>query len=219
MGYGTSEKKLRARQTTVIDMYRRETGRRSIPKGLQHWTLCGDMSGPATTLQKNCELLHLLREGYISSPTQFYAAEKNVDTFARTAAAVSASLTTALPNLRYGDIVSVMAEHRRLGILRPAVVNLDTTVEPKASTVLLARVMDVLSDSPSGTFLIWNFVLEQPRWGRYHTLEDVQASLNANALLKLIGSAWTDVGSPGLYKGTGKAHNAYTMCTITWRKL
>lgn len=181
----TSPEKIEARDVTIVAAYRLCSGRESIPEGTQYITLSGLMVSE-DKLHPACEIKHLISRGLIQ-PHQFIGIDNNAhpkypDVVERNLSALRQEFPTNTPRMLKGDICDVLEDLYRQGDLRPAIVNIDLMVAPRAGQRTLSRVLNLLNLVPGPTLVIWNVMVEN------HYSEDLRYGLdNASvALLRAI---------------------------------
>ena len=76
----TSEEKMKARQVSIIDVYRELYRRIVLPEDKQYWTMCGQCVN-GITLDKGCEYDHIVNIEKIVSPENWYGIEINKDIY------------------------------------------------------------------------------------------------------------------------------------------
>jgi hypothetical protein len=143
---------------TVIEIYRRITGRRSIPYNRQYWTLCGLYD----SLKEGMELVQVVNEGF-AKPIQFYATEAIKDVCRESSRVIGRQYPEA--HIFEGDLVRVMDEHLTKKKLNPEVVYVDTISEPRKAIALLADVIGIVNYTSGFTMVVCNMIRENPRRG------------------------------------------------------
>jgi hypothetical protein len=210
--YGRCLKKAVARERTIIRAYRTLTGLESIGEGFQAWTLCGPMSD-GHKLQPNCELLHMLRSGLITSPSQFHGVER-VDEYHK-ANVAAASKSHPGTNLYHGEMHTVLRTALARGVLHPAIVNLDSTHEPAKASRLLGETLHVLNHVAGPKMVVLNFVLDNPQRGRHHSFDKFVAAVQSDDFCRFnLGCGWLESNQGFVYNGTGKS--SFKMGTVIY---
>lgn len=171
--------KVDARDKSIIGAYRSLTGRQSIPRGRQYWTMCGKV-GSEGQLIPNCELDQVVKSGLVSW-SQVYGVEINQRVHAQNVQACR----SYGPTLIHGDLLNALDQHLGEKKLCPAIVNIDTFLEVKKGVDMLARAMDILNFVDGPIMVAWNIILSQEWYGRSATVREVADVLHSNGLFSL----------------------------------
>lgn len=215
--FGTCPRKREARQRSVIDPLRNAFGSK-LPGSQQYWTLCGPMASQGHLLN-GCELNHLLDEGLIA-PGQFHGVEKVRPVFEANQRAIETAFPTGTgPKLFHGDFADVLKEFLKKGQLRPGLVNVDTMSEPRLAAVLLTQVLDILDHAPGQPLVIWNVILQRPRYGIRYTTSNLRESLESIALYRSLVDRWEAAPDAFEYDGTGTQKDVLMHTTIFKKRL
>lgn len=208
--YGSCSKKSESRDTTIISAWRNLTGAKDIPAKSQYWTLCGPMysaKASTPTLQANCELNHVLREGLIQ-PHQFHGVEFIPEIHDANVAAVRHQWSKDGPKLYEGEFRTVFASAHGKPNFQPAIVNLDTMSQPRLAARLLGHVLNTLNYVTGEKLVTLNAVIDMRHLDIHHTIDDLYKE--ARKYCRSGGWAISDEGWQ--YKGTGVSST--TMATL-----
>lgn len=218
--YGTSPTKFQARQASVIDSYRNLTGRHTIPLDRQYWTLCGPMTDKYGSLHRGshtaCELLHILDAGLVT-PAQVVAVEERKAIAEANQKAIQATFPINGPKIHSGHLVNIMMRYSAAGLLKPALVNVDTTSYPPAGADLLTNVLDVLDPVPGPIMVVWNVIQRSNRRARRPlnaSPEQVLDALYAIPLFEHLEPQWERSPTAFTYPGL----DSVDMLTMIWQK-
>lgn len=214
--YGRCSRKHRARQETVIDAYRSLTGLQAVPRNLEYWTLCGDMSDDDGGLQPTCELNHVLSEGLII-PAQFRGVERLPEVQEPTERAVRKVYGKG-PKVYFGELTKVLDRSLAAGTLRPAIVNLDTILEPMAAARLLGSVLDTLNHVEGSVMVVLNVIMERKHLGVNHTFRVLVDALASSPFCQVQLRGWSESDWGYRYRGTGKRSHTIMGTTVFYRE-
>jgi hypothetical protein len=204
--------KVEARRVTLINPIQEVFGAR-LPADRQYWGLCGEMADGAN-LQPNCELGQLVTEG-ILKPRQYNGVEANEAIHLANVAALHAPYSGA--RLYHGEFTEVLDEALGRGTLRPGVVYLDTIQEPRKSTVLLAKTLNILNYTTGTVMLIWNVILANHHRNRHHSWGDVTGYLRHNDLFRVsFEEGWVQAADHKLFRYAGTGRSNTTMGTVVF---
>lgn len=143
-------------QQLIVDCWNAFSGRSSIPKDSQYWTLCGPLSHNGS-LRQGSEL-RLEKKG-LFAPKQFIGCEMLKAVHAANLRVVSDSYDSLnRPILEEGNIIDTLQRYQNEGNLRASLVNLDTISELVAATWLLWKTLNILNQIDGPTMVIWNFI-------------------------------------------------------------
>lgn len=168
--------KATVRLKTVIEAYRRLTGRYMISQERQYWTLCGRYE----TLDDGSEIVQVVSSGLIK-PEQFFAAEVERDAYKVSALTIGARYPTA--TVINADLVSAMTDFKRRDKLAPEIVYVDTMHEPDAAFKLVSRVLDLINYTSGYTMVLCNLIRENPHDGRAYTEDEISEIAQNNKAL------------------------------------
>lgn len=140
-------KKIKSRADTIIKPWSENFGR-IVPACMGYWTICGRCYNDDGGILKGCEPDQLIGKGFISSE-QYHGVD--VDT------GVIAGNRKAWPSLDW--INSDFRVALRSATQRPAIVNCDTTFQPRKAVRMLADVMTILDKSTGPLMLVTNVVV------------------------------------------------------------
>ena len=176
--------KTKARSACVIAPYRHWSRQPCIPRGRQYWTLAGsyDRVGP------DSEIGQLVSCGVITEG-QYHGCERDPRAFSATRCA----LRTAYPaaSLYRADLALAMTSAYARGTLRPEIVHVDTTSEPKGVADLLERVLDVCNHVSGPTFLAVNAIARNPQRRKVYDGDEFMSVLGTRSVRLLLGAgAW-----------------------------
>ena len=157
-------KKLLARQTTIIDVYRKYL-HQSLPSQKQYWTLCATnvMNGE---LQEQSELGQIFSSGLISL-NQYYGVDYNE--------AVIEKNRQCNLNVNWicGDFLDSIKSEYKKGNFNPGIINADFIWMPKKSLHYIVDIMDFLNHiKVSEVLLVCNMVLRNPYSGKSIDTQD-----------------------------------------------
>jgi len=136
--FASCPKKLDARKTTIIDVYRQHFGR-SLPADKQYWTMCASQIDACGELSSESELGQMFGEELITKD-QFYGIDIKED--------VIASNRMAAPECNWleGDFFSTMEDAYASGNYNPGIINADFVTMIWKSAPIVSGVMAFLSD-------------------------------------------------------------------------
>ena len=141
--------KVSAREISVHNVYRKITGRKSLPEGKQYWTLAGLHSND------NCELPHSLRCGIIASPGQFHGVDRELEIVDHNRAIYAEA------HWYHGDFCHIIEVAERFN---PGLINFDMVSMVKGACSHVSRALYILvKRDVSGVVLCANFLLNNPR--------------------------------------------------------
>lgn len=195
--WGDCPKKYASRQR-VIDTYRAMTGKKSLPRSRQYWSMCGIMNNNGE-LHPKSELSQILDSKLISE-RQFYGVEKDDVIYEANSVVINDG------HMHIGDIIDVMSLALKEGWFNPGFVNLDTMHQPKEAVNLLAKAMNLLNYIAGDIVVMLNVVMEIRGKGfkTIHTWEDVDKAFKSNQLYKhMFDHGWSRGKSLFVYDGTG----------------
>lgn len=204
--------KKNARRTTIIDPYRKIFGE-SLPTEKQYWTLCGEMASKGK-IQDGCELNQVVQEGLIF-PEQFHGVEGNKEIYLANINAMNDSQYGA--HFYCGEFTEVLDQILGEGNLNPGIIYLDTIQEPKGSSALLAKTLDILNNTIGNILLTWNFIKDNNYRNRHYSWEYVKKELDSNALFRLaIRYGWRQLDGDKTFKYGGTGKTSTTMGSIVF---
>lgn len=157
-----TERKYKARHTTVVQAYRQLARRKSIPADRQHVSLLARLEGHPWE-----EPSHLVSEALVR-PEQIHGITHDSVVHAQNVLANAEHYVNTL-NLHEGDVVAVLEQLAREGRLNPSIVNLDLMQGPAACLPPLIRSMNILAECPGPIMLVWNVILKH--WQRTQMTE------------------------------------------------
>jgi hypothetical protein len=198
-------KKLKARQETILDFYRKAFKRESVPTGKQYWTICGQCSvGNGKPIQ-GCEYDQVTSFKF-AKPCQFHGVEIVPEIH-------NANTTIKGTHWHLGDFYQEMVSQDNLGTFDPAIVNADLLMMPENGSGYLSRIVAFLTAiNISGVMVVSNVILRQ-RQHRF-TNDDTIRFLSEDPQFKYaldIGK-WKIYPLGYVYNGTG--NNKTIMGTV-----
>jgi hypothetical protein len=207
-------KKKLAREETIIKLYRKWSGKESLPGDLQYWSLCGPC-GDENGLIPGREFDHIISSGLIR-PSQWYGVERLPES-----AANNMLLKDIVGgNWFQGNIIDVMD---RQPILRPGFINLDTNSMFEQAMREAGDIMCMLSMSDHPILMTVNVVRGVERYGRSPiSMQEVVKNIKSRCVLAMLRSEkWNILGNPGQfdffqYPGTGRSST--TMMSIFFER-
>ncbi|MDD5512118.1 MAG: helicase associated domain-containing protein, partial [Dehalococcoidales bacterium] len=207
--YHSTSKKVRARQESVIDVYRNVFGRKKLPKGKQYWSMCAVCIGPDGDVLPKSELHQIIEAGLIQ-PQQFHGVDQDKNIYKT--------------NQRYehatwyhDDFYSAVSTAADGPDFNPGIVNVDTLLEPKRGVDLFCRVLERLRDV-RGVLFVGNFVT-QDRWHSY-TVDDVVERINQHPRFQEVAHTlrWKPDGAFYHYRGSAKKGRTKMCSVLLWRR-
>ena len=149
----SGNKKIIARQETIIDQYRNLYQRNSLPEDREYWAMCGLLTDQNGLENKLNEYVQLNDQGLIK-PKQFFGVELQEEIYKKN--------INCYPNLNifHGDFFKVLNKHANESKLNPAIVNMDTIKMPKSAAEEFSKVLALLSNLPGETMLVVNICLK-----------------------------------------------------------
>lgn len=151
----SGNKKIIARQETIINQYRKIYNRQSIPQDKQYWTMCGNLSDNNNNLNKDSEYSQIIREGLIT-PEQFRGVEIDDTIYNRN--------KIVLPNIEIykDDFFKTLNRQANQNQFNPAIVNADLINMPEIGAIYISKIIALLSMMPGEIMLVANLVLDSP---------------------------------------------------------
>jgi hypothetical protein len=215
--YSGCNKKITAREMTVIGPYREIFKQQSLPMQKQFISLCGlccDVD-KGNILLKDSELDHILKSRLLESPSQYHGIDANPDTISANKLISDFVGSTEQPNW--------YCKYFKLGIDRiareewfnPGIINYDCTVMPEKAMGDLKQIIN-LTKNKNDILVVCNFVTR----ARHKTCspEELFEIIKTSGLLDLLNrDQWVLHEVIYQYNGTGKSSNT-TMSTIVFYK-
>lgn len=151
----SGNKKIIARQETIINQYRKIYNRQSIPQDKQYWTMCGNLSDNNNHLNQDSEYSQIIREGLIT-PNQFRGVEIDDIIFNRN--------KQVLPHIEIykDDFFKTLNRQANQNQFNPAIVNADLINMPEIGAIYISKIIALLSMMPGEIMLVANLVLDSP---------------------------------------------------------
>jgi hypothetical protein len=151
----SGNKKIIARQETIINQYRKIYNRQSIPQDKQYWTMCGNLSDNNNNINHDSEYAQIIREGLIQ-PHQFRGVEIDETIYNRN--------KQVLPNIEIyqDDFFKTLNRQANQNQFKPAIVNADLINMPEIGSIYISKIMALLSMMPGEIMLVANLVLDSP---------------------------------------------------------
>lgn len=162
-------RKRKAREETLVFLYRRLFRRKSLPKQQQYWTMCGQCA-TGGKLIAGCEFDHVTGEGLVT-PAQFHGVEISPEIHGE-----NSYLTRG--HFHLGDFYRTMATHPGFS---PGIVNLDTIMFPERAASYAADVLSLLSNYQNPIMLVVNVILDQEFYNRHSTKQEFPDALQKEA--------------------------------------
>jgi len=151
----SGNKKIIARQETIINQYRKIYNRQSIPQDKQYWTMCGNLSDNNNNINHDSEYAQIIREGLIQ-PHQFKGVEIDEAIYNRN--------KQVLPNIEIyqDDFFKTLNRQANQNQFKPAIVNADLINMPEIGAIYISKIIALLSMMPGEIMLVANLVLDSP---------------------------------------------------------
>ena len=151
----SGNKKIIARQETIINQYRKIYNRQSIPQDKQYWTMCGNLSDNNNHLKQDSEYSQIIREGLIT-PNQFRGVEIDDTIYNRN--------KQVLPHIEIykDDFFKTLNRQANQNQFNPAIVNADLINMPEIGAIYISKIIALLSMVPGEIMLVANLVLDSP---------------------------------------------------------
>ncbi len=151
----SGNKKIIARQETIINKYRKIYNRQSIPQDKQYWTMCGNLSDNNNNINPDSEYAQIIREGLIT-PEQFKGVEIDETIYNRN--------KQVLPNIEIyqDDFFKTLNRQANQKQFNPAIVNADLINMPEIGAIYISKIIALLSMIPGEIMLVANLVLDSP---------------------------------------------------------
>jgi hypothetical protein len=151
----SGNKKIIARQETIINQYRKIYNRQSIPQDKQYWTMCGNLSDNNNHLNQDSEYSQIIREGLIT-PNQFRGVEIDDTIYNRN--------KQVLPHIEIykDDFFKTLNRQANQNQFNPAIVNADLINMPEIGAIYISKIIALLSMMPGEIMLVANLVLDSP---------------------------------------------------------
>jgi len=203
-------KKHKAREETIVNLYRTIFGKPSIPKSKQYWTISGQCSSGDSKVIPNCEYDHVVSSKLIK-PVQFHGAEIVPEIY-------EANKTIVGPNWYLGDFYQTMVAQDNIGNFKPAVVNADLLMMPENGAMYLSKILAFLTALKiKNVMVIGNLILRYRQFK--FTNEDTVKFLSEDPQFKYameVGQ-WNIYDQGYTYNGTGD--NRTIMGTVVLTRL
>jgi hypothetical protein len=151
----SGNKKIIAREETIINQYRKIYNRQSIPQDKQYWTMCGNLSDNNNNINHDSEYAQIIREGLIQ-PHQFKGVEIDETIYNRN--------KQVLPNIEIyqDDFFKTLNRQANQNQFKPAIVNADLINMPEIGAIYISKIIALLSMMPGEIMLVANLVLDSP---------------------------------------------------------
>ena len=151
----SGNKKIIARQETIINQYRKIYNRQSIPQDKQYWTMCGNLSDNNNHSNQDSEYSQIIREGLIT-PNQFRGVEIDDTIYNRN--------KQVLPHIEIykDDFFKTLNRQANQNQFHPAIVNADLINMPEIGAIYISKIIALLSMMPGEIMLVANLVLDSP---------------------------------------------------------
>ena len=151
----SGNKKIIAREETIINQYRKIYNRQSIPQDKQYWTMCGNLSDNNNNINHDSEYAQIVREGLIQ-PHQFKGVEIDETIYNRN--------KQVLPNIEIyqDDFFKTLNRQANQNQFKPAIVNADLINMPEIGATYISKIIALLSMMPGEIMLVANLVLDSP---------------------------------------------------------
>jgi hypothetical protein len=151
----SGNKKIIAREETIINQYRKIYNRQSIPQDKQYWTMCGNLSDNNNNINHDSEYAQIVREGLIQ-PHQFKGVEIDETIYKRN--------KQVLPNIEIyqDDFFKTLNRQANQNQFKPAIVNADLINMPEIGAIYISKIIALLSMMPGEIMLVANLVLDSP---------------------------------------------------------
>lgn len=179
--YHKSEKKELAREDTIINMYRKLLGRKSLPKNKEYWTLCADCT------QGNNEFSQVIKYRLIE-PNQFCGVDSSQK--------IIKGNKKEHPESKWfaGDLYNVLGENVDFN---PGIVNYDSMVMPMLALPYFTNILNLLNRRNIRNVLaICNMAISIRSGSKRTSWEEVHDMLTGNAEFSRI-----------IQEGTWKIHD------------
>ena len=166
----SGDKKIIARQETIINQYKKIYGNDHIPIDKQYWTMCGLLSDNNNNINPNSEYAQIIQEGLIK-PEQFRAVERE-----KTIYNINKLI---LPNIEIhnDDFFKVLNNQALQNKLNPAIVNADSTNQAVKGAEFISKIIALLSMIPGNIMLVANIMLNDPHKSQKNQKQDVNIFL------------------------------------------
>ena len=130
----SGNKKIIARQETIINQYRKIYNRQSIPQDKQYWTMCGNLSDNNNNINHDSEYAQIIREGLIQ-PHQFKGVEIDETIYKRN--------KQVLPNIEIyqDDFFKTLNRQANQNQFKPAIVNADLINMPEIGAIYISKII------------------------------------------------------------------------------
>jgi hypothetical protein len=151
----SGNKKIIAREETIINQYRKIYNRQSIPQDKQYWTMCGNLSDNNNNINHDSEYAQIIREGLIQ-PHQFKGVEIDETIYKRN--------KQVLPNIEIyqDDFFKTLNRQANQNLFKPAIVNADLINMPEIGAIYISKIIALLTMMPGEVMLVANLVLDSP---------------------------------------------------------
>jgi hypothetical protein len=166
----SGNKKIIARQETIINQYRKIYNRQSIPQEKEYWTMCGNLSDNNNNINHDSEYAQIIREGLIK-PHQFRGVEIDETIYKRN--------KQVLPNIEIyqDDFFKTLNRQANQNQFKPAIVNADLINMPEIGAIYISKIIALLSLMPGEIMLVANLVLDSPYISPNRKKQDVNRFL------------------------------------------
>ena len=216
--YSGCNKKLAAREITIINTYREIFQQHSLPEDKQFISLCGLCcdTDKGNILLKDSELEHILREKIITNPSQYHGIDASIDTIAANKLISDFAQTEDKPNWYNKFFSQAFNEISREKWFNPGIINFDCTAMPEKAIGDIKRIINQTS-KVDNVLLVCNLVTRAR--SKICTPEQLFDIINKSGLRKtLMENNWILPEAVYVYNGTGKRSNT-TMTTFIAYKI
>lgn len=210
--------KKQSHRCCISEIYKSLTGRQSLPKDQQFWSLAAQISDDSGNLIDGCELDHFIQLSLIS-PHQYVGVEIDPKI-----AALNSKLSMEGPVLLCGEFLTCIRNAIGKKAFNPGIINLDTIHGPEKAAEMAASVMLYCSDYAANNEVVL-FVNVMKNNPYDNSTTDAQDFLEAIKIQPDFQEAWLtgpwslhpiDEGA-FRYDGTGRKSRT-TMLTHAFRK-
>ena len=151
----SGNKKIIAREETIINQYRKIYNRQSIPQDKQYWTMCGNLSDNNNNLNQDSEYSQIITQGLITT-NQFRGVEIDDTIYNRNKQVLPHSA------IYKDDFFKTLNRQANQNQFNPAIVNADLINMPEIGAIYISKIIALLSMMPGEIMLVANLVLDSP---------------------------------------------------------
>jgi len=206
----SSSKKVKARNETIINMYRSIFGTQSIPENKQYWTMCGQNGDENGNLKKDCELEHITSSRLITE-NQFFGVEKNKQIF---------EINKKISKIArwINDLYQAIIKEDNKNNFNPAIINIDHVKMPHSGGVNdIVKILYLSDKTTNNVMVVGNLVLKC--YTHRSNYKDFTDRIFKHRLFQKIKNNWNVHGYLYIYEGSNNGNTTEMGTMILWKKV